>query len=816
MAVLLLITATALPRHIHAQSSGALAGRVIDAGSGDPVADALVSLEPAAAGLTADIDSADAVVPVRVVVTGPGGLYRFTDLAAGTYRLRIERIGYRSATVEVDVRRPVEAGVSVGLELAPVALRAVVVEQRAASLFQRASNSPDETDEARLSAELERQERFLAGDTRVLTYADVIDGVTLGGGDVFRALQRFAGVGTRDDYTAELWLRGAGWMQTRVTLDGVPLFNPVHAVGLLSAIAPEVLGSVHLHPGVRPASIGEGAAGVVDMRTRRGTGSGAVQGVADVSNVSAKLVLDQRMGTRGSWLVGGRRSHLGVLSGLDIMGLDTIDLPYVFHDLAGRIDLDVGRGVRLEASGLWEQDRLEGDVEGVLERTRARWGNTAGSTTVHVPVGSLEWSQSFGISRFDAHTDEHTVRTRETTPVWTEQASRNEIEFVRVAGTVAPRGQRQGAGWSAGYELAVQSVDYDGPFPRYHAVRPDTSMRLTYARNLTVGSLWGTVRAPLGERVAVDMGVRLETGSTIASAAVVRASPRVSLRAMLSDAHTVSVSVGRTWQHTQSIALAGPSIHPAFHATHFWLWADERTPAIRADIVNIGSERWMGAGWLASVNVFARMSDGLTLPDPTPGRLGRRPLFVRGAGAAHGAEVSVRRIGAAWSASFGYTYGVSEVEVRGARYPAAADRRHAVDAVAGVRLSRNLRVGAAFTGMSGSPFTRAYSRSPEDCTAFGFGCDDPQGSWVDAYNAERTPEQRVLDLSAEWSQAAGPLQLGVYMQLRNALARRNASTYAGSGVIGRVEGRDGPELVWDDRFERGLPRMPLAGLRIRF
>jgi hypothetical protein len=815
-ALLLLAGTTAAPRSASAQDRGSLSGRVIDAGTGQPVADVLVSLEPAVTGLIA-VASGASLVPVRTAVTGQSGHYRFAAVSVGIYRLRVERLGYRPATLEVDVRRPVEAGISVGLELEPLLLQPVHVEQRAASLFQRASNTVGEPDAARLSTELQRQEQFLSTDTRVLTYADVMDGVTLGEGDVFRALQRFPGVGTRDDYTAELWLRGAPWTQTRVTFDGVPLFNPVHAVGVLSAITPEVLGSVHLHPGVRPPAIGEGAAGIVALRTRPGAGNGELRGVADVSTASSKLVFDQRIGERAAWLIGGRRSHLGVLTGgLDFMGLDSLDLPYVFHDVAGRVDVDMGRGSHLEASGLWEQDRLEGDIDGVLERTRARWGNTAGSMTVRKAAGGLELSQTFGISRFAARTDERLVRTRDSAPVWTEPASRNGIDHVRIAGELAVAAPNGDTRWTAGYDVAWQRVDYDGSFPRYHAVKPDTSMRLAYARSLTIGAVWGNVRVPFGRHVKLDAGARLETGNEIANGAAVRLSPRAALRVMMSDAQTLSLSAGRTWQHTQSIALAGPSIHPAFHATHFWIWADARTPAIVADIINIGTERWLGGGWLAAVNVFARSEDGLTLPDPTPGRLGRRPLFVRGSGSARGVEASTRRIGASWSTSFGYTYGISEIEVAGERYPSPADRRHVIDLMAGLRVWRGLRAAAAFTAMTGAPFTRAYSQSEAECTAFGFGCGNPTGSYIDEHNAERTPDYRSLDMSLHWAQQAGRAELSAYVQVRNVLARDNASTYAGSGPVGMVERPDGSRIVWEDRFERGLPRMPMVGLRVTF
>jgi hypothetical protein len=71
-------------------------------------------------------------------------------------------------------------------------------------------------------------------------------------------------------------------------------------------------------------------------------------------------------------------------------------------------------------------------------------------------------------------------------------------------------------------------------------------------------------------------------------------------------------------------------------------------------------------------------------------------------------------------------------------------------------------------------------------------------------------------MSLHWAQQAGRADLSAYVQVRNVLARDNASTYAGSGPVGMVERPDGSRIVWEDRFERGLPRMPMVGLRVTF
>src|SRR5207247_2600455 len=109
----------------------------------------------------------------------------------------------------------------------------------------------------RVDMERDRQRRYLASDVRGLTAADLLEAQTVGEPDVLRALQRFPGVTTRDDFTAQLWTRGARWSDTRVYYDGLPLFNPVHAAGAISAVQPEAIGAAYFHPGVRSAALGE-------------------------------------------------------------------------------------------------------------------------------------------------------------------------------------------------------------------------------------------------------------------------------------------------------------------------------------------------------------------------------------------------------------------------------------------------------------------------------------------------------------------------------------------------------------------------------
>jgi hypothetical protein len=73
-----------------------------------------------------------------------------------------------------------------------------------------------------------------------------------------------------------------------------------------------------------------------------------------------------------------------------------------------------------------------------------------------------------------------------------------------------------------------------------------------------------------------------------------------------------------------------------------------------------------------------------------------------------------------------------------------------------------------------------------------------------------------MDASIHWARRFGRWQLGAYAQVRNVLGRDNASTYSGTAQFERAVPPRGSETVFADRFERGLPRLPLVGALLTF
>lgn len=806
-----------------AAERAAVAGTVVDAYSQRPLPDATVVLEPREAGALPSPGRAF-VQATRTARTDPAGRYRFTGVPAGEYRLHVERLGYRSSTVEVDLRGAAESRVSVGLDVEPVALQPVEVSVPAvdpADLYGRRRTVPGaaEAGRRRVAVERARQEAYLSSDVRAVTHADVAEGITLGETDLFRALQRLPGVSAGDEFSAELWTRGAPWDQTRVHLDGIPLFNPVHGLGGFSGVNPDAVGAAFLHPGVQPASLGGGAAGVLDLRTRSGgSEGGGLNGLAEVSIVSARAALDRASDDgEQAWMLAGRRTYADLLTGVaeGVLGRDkTYRLPYGFSDLAGRWDRRLGERSALEVSGMASWDRIFSRNDNLLDRISARWGGGMARATLATGVGGMETRHTLGLSGFRSRVGEQNPDPDDDgydfRPAIT--PSTGGVLFTVLRGELEPAARASGAPspWSAGYELAHQRVEFRGARPLPLAVIDPEPLLLDRGNALTTGAVWGSARWRPARALAVSAGLRAEAGPSVRDGGPLRLAPRLSARVQATPQLAVSAAAGRSYQYVQAAVPAGAPVDESFRSDYLFVLAGVEVPAARADVATLGAERWLGAGWLGSATGYLRRTTGTVLPDPTPGPLRERPLFVAGTNRAHGAEVSLRRLAGRWTGSAAYSWGASEMEAEGRRFPAPWDQRHVLDLTTQLRAGR-WHLGAAFTAATGTPYTTTFQGKVE-CRRPA-ACAWDREPWAAEPGARRLPGYRSLDLLAEWSRRYRTWDMSVFVQVHNATNHGNPGRYNGFGGEYCSGGCSG---FVTDEFTAGLPAFPVIGLRAVF
>ncbi len=785
-----------------AGQGGGVSGTIIDAATALPLADASVALEGRGGARTARTDAA--------------GRYGFAGVAPGAYRLRVQRIGYRSTTVDVELRGGADPTVSVGLTVQPVALPPVLAAAAPAAAESYARTAePARLGEYRVAAERQRQRLHASSDVRSITHADVQEGVTLGETDLFRALQRMPGVAARDDYTAELWTRGARWDQTRVFFDGLPLFNPVHAVGAFAGVNADAVGAAFLHPGVQPAALGGGAAGALDVRSRRGGSGGAFAGVGELSLVSARLALDGETAEgRDAWMIAGRRTYLDWLTRA-VQGFvdEEVYTPFSFHDVAARYDRRLGGGRALEASGLVSRDRLGGTLPDVVDEGSGSWGSEAARATLRTPFRGLEAAHTLGFSRFRSRLRPDPADTSEIFNAPDVLPSSNRVTHAELSGELGPRAA--GSAWSAGYALVAERVRFRG----FLLDRVDGSAEGAEPEvredALEWVALWGERRWRPREGLTVEGGLRVEAGPAVRNGGAVRVAPRVAARVQADPQLSFSAGAGRTFQYLQTVAPAGvPAIreHPS---EYVYALAGGDAPAARADIATLGAERWLGASWLGSATAYLRRTTGMAVQDPTPGPLVDRSLFVAGEGSARGVELSVRRLAGRWTGSAAYALSRSEITARGLTFPAPEEQRHTLDATAYLRAGRGVQLGGAYTATSGVPYTRRIDR---DFLCGADGCQALGPPRAEEPGGQRAPAYRSLDLLAEWGGSVRGARVSGYVQLRNTLGNDNRGRYTRTtpcSALGAAACGPGRPTGYD-QFSSGLPRIPVAGLRMSF
>jgi hypothetical protein len=397
------------------------------------------------------------------------------------------------------------------------------------------------------------------------------------------------------------------------------------------------------------------------------------------------------------------------------------------------------------------------------------------------------------------------------------------VRYFSFGGEAGPAGGAPEA-WTLGYRLVRQEVRFAGPAPTPFAPLDPAEYALDSRGALWFAAAWGERRWHPLPGVSADVGVRVEGGPAVSNGGALRVAPRLAVRFPAGPGTTVSAALARTYQYAQAVGPAGAFAERGFRSDYLWVLAGADTPALRADVATLGAESWLGEGWLASATAYLRRSTGIVLPDPAPGSALNRPLWVEGTGLARGVELSARRLAGRWTGSASYTLGWSENEAAGRRFAAAADQRHTLDLSVLARVSHRWRVGAAYTASSGLPYTRASDGEVR--------CDSPRACawreepWLHEPNGRRTGAFGSLDLLAEWGRSYRNVELGAYVQLRNALNRENPGRYLGFNGSRCVENCDagwytpGETRVRRfepaDEFVPGFPTIPVVGLRISF
>ena len=132
---------------------------------------------------------------------------------------------------------------------------------------------------------------------------------SLGGeSDLLRTLYQATGVQSGADGVGGLHIRGGNLDQNLILMDGVPIYNAVHALGIFSVFNTDAIRKVNLYKGAFPAKFGGRLSSILDVHTKEGN-KYKYSGELGIGLISGKATLEGPIvKEKGSFFFSYRRS----------------------------------------------------------------------------------------------------------------------------------------------------------------------------------------------------------------------------------------------------------------------------------------------------------------------------------------------------------------------------------------------------------------------------------------------------------------------------------------------------------------------------
>lgn len=801
-----------------------VSGRVLDARTSAPIPGAVVE----AAGEQAQADAAGAFT-----LTLPGGRQVLTVYASR----------YRPDAFTVEIGASAVTGLELRLAEAP---------GRAESVEVTATADPVSDNPASLPVR----------PTAVLAVAGGLD-------NVFRVLHTLPGVAATEEFGSRLSVRGGGPDQNLTIMDGVEIHNPYRLFGLTSAFNPETVSSFELTAGAFSAKYGDRLSSLLLIGNRPGDGSRRLSGSSALSVTDGNVIVEGRLPGRpaGSWLLTGRRTYYDLVAERFVHQ----DLPS-FNDVQFKADSPVGEAGQLSVFALRSREDtdvdFEGDIPGEQGVFLANVRNELVSSTLRRRLGGRGSSRT--VAAFYQNTEFLDADVRFQDQSRRSNAPGEEaFAFVNVAFdrrvTVRDLSVREELAWpvgshvpEAGFELhrLRTAVNYTISGDRNNAAANGSSVqggaglpdRLSSSRESTRVGAWVLDHFVAG-RLTLEPGLRLD-GSGVNGRTTL--GPRLAGTLRLDPSTRIRLALGR---HTQS-----PGYEKLLQADYFLdLTEVGRLNLLseRSDQALLALERDLARGLTAKVEGYVKGFDHLIIgrleteaerqarvaqydfPPALAGDVPTEPFITTaptndGSGIAYGFDAFVARPATAATRVSGwasYTFGVARRVAYGRDYAFEYDRRHAASVVALYRHRPWLDVAATFRAASGFPRTPvAGLRVPGVADTLDRDGDgnrtelvpqtDAAGrlvytsylGGVSSLNTARLPPFVRLDLRATFHLGGPQGRWQIYLDVLNALNRKNASFI--EATLEYDPGSDRPRIVEDPGGN--IPFLPSVGVRFHF
>ncbi len=305
--------------------TGTIHGFVFDKASGEPMVLVHIYLDSTTIG----------------TISGQDGYFSLSQIPQGKYLLVCQSLGYKPERQWIGVKDDQVENINIHLEKSDIQLDAAVISGRL----------------------LERKSRVQLSQMR-LTPIQISKIPTMGiNSDLAQYVQILPGIVSSGDQGGQLYIRGGSPVQNLVLMDGIPLYNPFHSMGMFSVFDTDLINSANISTGGYPAKYGGRVSSVMDINLKDGNRnylSGKVSAGLMSANASLEGPLHfSKKSAPLTFLVSGKYSYLDRTAPYLNPEIQKNSLPFKFSDLVSKLTYKGDSGSKISATGFHFTDKVQ-------------------------------------------------------------------------------------------------------------------------------------------------------------------------------------------------------------------------------------------------------------------------------------------------------------------------------------------------------------------------------------------------------------------------------------------------------------------------
>ncbi len=706
------------------------------------------------AGEVYDATTKEPLQMVNIVVVGTDmgtttddkGYYSLimSDSLTG-FKVRYSMIGYGQVVKDIKFSDQEYLRIDVALHMEPLKVQGILVSAKKKKFLSTASMTPPSL-----------------SDKDLMMLPSFIEG------DLMRTIEALPGVTKSSDFSTSVSVRGGSPDQNRVLIDDVPLLNPFHLFGLVSAFNSNAIKSAELYSSGIPVRHDASLSSVLDIKTKGvGRDIEGLAGVASLSILSGSLTMGGKIPSLNSnYLLSVRRTYADKL-----FALFDYDLPYYFYDCYLHWETDINDNWSLVLSGYTGEDFLDirDEDDESIRLIGFDWGNNVLALNLFNSNTNGDLLHIFG--GYSNH--DFFLRALDTVFI-----TDGDIDVGTIGAEYTKNFKRN--------EITVGVEEYYRPFE--YNVNFQMGFQYSYEDIWSNRvSMYVEDKFDLSDYLILSGGLALthyysESEEFEQKNSGFFRAYRLSAKYFFDDLRAVTFSFGNFHQY---IVPGGNMISTGIDLPiYYWIPLGGEYDPEEAYHFNLGFEGWLKEDiYLSLEGYYRKYSRLLSMKDMeeiqiTTEKTYYETMLEEGSGKAYGLDFLLKKEIGNLRGWLSYSFLKTDVVFGDETYPTDWDRNHNIHLTLLALLGRKYEAGVQFAFCTGNPYTTDLARCRYRKELMPYGEDE--ATWVELKgerNQVRYPSYVRLDASLSRSFFFGNNELDLKLSVYNVLNSKNVFMY---------------------------------------